>query len=129
MRRVAFDFGRTSHIAFDQHSGGESAHRRCGREETRLACNPPARSINVGNDLFLWLAAARTHAREGQRSRHEFQKFAAVNVQVRCKPRKPLGDVIAKHFCVPDFVKGAPEPAAVIRSGRRIDWFPLQTCS
>ena len=78
---IALDFGRAAHVAFNQHSGGESAERHGGRVEERLAGNDFLRGADVRNDLLRRQLGAGGEAGEGRRGAHQFQKIA---------PAKPI---------------------------------------
>ena len=112
---LPFDFGRTPHVAFDQHRLGDAGERDRAREEQRSAGNEILRLPDVGNDLFRRLLGARADARERERRAHQLQELPASLRVI------PLGGLLGKLAVqilaelerVGQFAEAAPVQAAV----------------
>ena len=76
MVRIAFNLGRTAHMALDENAAAEAAERHRRREEQRLAGNDLLRLVDVRNDLLVGRrrrrAQAAAQSRQRQRRAHQF---------------------------------------------------------
>ena len=107
---VAFDFGGTSEMAFNQHRAGVSTQRHSGRVKPRAAGNDFFRLPDVGDDRLQRQLGATGHAGERQGSAHQLQKSAAGDGvdPFRCA----LGEFAVQHFLelgrAGEFLQAAP---------------------
>ena len=111
---ITLDFGRTPHVAFDQHRIGDTGERNGAREEQRPAGDEILRLSDVRHDGLGWLLRARSDAGQCKRRTHELQELAAALGIV------PLGglfrelpmEVLAKAGCVRQLAETAPIQSA-----------------
>jgi hypothetical protein len=62
MLRVAFDFGRPAHVAFDQNAAAIAFGRYCGREIKWFSRHDFFRLIDIGNNFLIRRRGCRTQA-------------------------------------------------------------------
>ena len=115
MLGVAFDFGRTPHMALDQDRLRDAGQRNGARKKQRTARDEVLGLLDVRDDLLGRLLGARADAGERERRAHELQELAPAFRVV------PLGgllgelpvQVLAELERVGQLAEAAPVHAAV----------------
>ena len=77
MLRIAFNFGRPPHLAFDQDSLRKAVAQQDRGEISRQAVHLAQRRMHIGNDLALRRVTVADSC-QGERSCHELQEAAAI---------------------------------------------------
>ena len=114
MLRVAFDFGRTPHMAFDQDRLRNAGQRDRAGEKQGTAGDDVLGLLDVGNNLFGRLFGARADSGERERRAHQLQELTPA---FRVVPlRGLLGEfpvqVLAELERIGQFAEAAPVHAA-----------------
>ena len=115
MVRVALDFGRAAHMAFDQDPGADAAQGGGAGEVLRLAGDQLFGGLDVGDDLFGRLDGAAAQTAKGQGGAHDLEE---VSPRVFVGEfRGLLGKLARDHFLeavgLGQFVEAAPVLGAV----------------
>jgi hypothetical protein len=76
MFRIALEFGRTPHVALDQHGLRDAAERDRARVEQRAARDDVLGLADVGNDRFRRLLRTRPDAGQRERRAHQAEEVA-----------------------------------------------------
>ena len=82
MFRITFNLGRPAHVAFDQHTGGDSRLKKGRRVEERPAGKNFLGRAHVGHDFFGGQLRARAQPGQGRGSSHQLQHIAAIDLVV-----------------------------------------------
>ena len=108
--RVAFDLGRTSHLAFDQDTVCGATERHGGGKELCFARHHILRCPHVRHKVFLGLAGTRSEARQAQCRPHELEKGAAAEkiVPLRYLLRKLAGQKLLEPLSRGQLIETAP---------------------
>ena len=115
MLRISFDFGRSAHVALDQHRPRDAPERDGARKEQGPAGHQIFGLPDVRDDLLRRLRRAGADAGERERGAHQLEEVAPALriVPFRCLLREFTVQVVAEVRSVGQLAQAPPVKAAL----------------